>query len=1253
MGTKAEKFFALLVKCPVLCLQLLSLAILCFITALSSTSFDLTTNDQALLADLEQHVQSDFDELVAHIEQVASEAHSEANDDEFVRLYKEYGISVIGFDTLTAKLLYWNSREYIPQYSQLARFGSQNDQEILRAKNRTYVVIATTEYNKHLGRLFFLIPMKVEYAIENEYLVNSAYLGKPSIFFSQPSITSSASFVLVKDSSSIVLRNQYGKIVYGLKWRNASEIREPYQTFSSVLYALAILFLLLGVVYWFYARYRGRLMYEIALYFIVLMFRSLMLVLGYPTEFIKIKLFSATTLALDTFTPSLGDLLINSVLFIWGAFILYRVSAHYINGSESRKVVAYLAMLYLFVSIISCYVISFYTDYLILNSKLTFELSDFTKVDVYSILAIIAILLSVVAFYLLLFSYALLLKSIRSCGSFQPSLHVALIVVIMLGWIFYDFSVNKGEYSLPYVQLTYVVSFVVVFLLAYVSNHPIRGTLISSLTTLSLLAGISNLSITVSLEKLTTMNLESLTQRYVEDRNLITESMFDGVIDNMSRDSSIWHLDSVGLSMENPFSYIIPQLLNKYLLSSFKQYDVRVFAFIGRRRVDNQFDNSPFVLNDQLIAQGRTLSPKLFFVPYGRSVTQNIYVSLVPIESQLYGRVILQIELHPKNYLAGMLYPQLLLDRSVKRRLILPPKYGLAIYVHGNLTRMEGEGDFPLKYAIDDMGYSTMRDDNFFWFVKRLNEEKFIIARAPKRSTFDKVTAFSFLFYLFAILFVCYSFKKVLIFLVSFRRNIYDLNFTTRIQLYLVVLTLLPLTAVWLLTTPLFEQFYYEETQLQLENNLIQVSRFLENDQHFMASISRSHTDPSPALIDLVTNISELLFSDLNVYRSNGELYITTRPKIFQMALASTIINPLPYITFMRGERTNMIVDESIGNLSYFSGYSPLVNQAGHITGYLNIPFLSRQDVLKDKLRSFVAYLVNVYIIVILILVLASLFISKSITNPLRLLKQKIDETQIGRRPEPLYWKTKDEIGSIIASYNNMLLKLEASEKKLAKSEREMAWKEMARQVAHEIKNPLTPMKLSIQHLVRTLQSSNDERVKQVSDKISKTLLTQIDSLTAIANSFSQFATISVTDKSLFSLNQMLEDIQHLYNNSEGIDVTLHLPEEDVQLYADRNQLNRVLVNLIRNSIQADATTVSVTLRYGDELTVSITDNGKGIDDAIKDKIFEPNFSTKTSGMGLGLAICRRIIEAMGGTIVFESKLGVGTTFYLSFPRSD
>jgi nitrogen fixation/metabolism regulation signal transduction histidine kinase len=263
-------------------------------------------------------------------------------------------------------------------------------------------------------------------------------------------------------------------------------------------------------------------------------------------------------------------------------------------------------------------------------------------------------------------------------------------------------------------------------------------------------------------------------------------------------------------------------------------------------------------------------------------------------------------------------------------------------------------------------------------------------------------------------------------------------------------------------------------------------------------------------------------------------------------------------------------------------------------------------------------------------------------------------EVNLGRVNEEITWKNKDEIGALVDEYNKMVKKLEASADALAKSEREGAWREMARQVAHEIKNPLTPMKLSIQHLQRAIDSGSPN-VKDLSERMAATLIEQIDQLAKIAADFSQFANIGNIKPEVVNVEHVLQSLVGLYSSDSRLAIHFESEVTEPRIFADKTQVNRLFTNLIKNAVEASQDNelinvwISIANREG-LFVVSIRDEGAGVPPEMQKKIFSPNFTTKSSGTGLGLAICRAIVEKANGNIWFETEEGKGTTFFVSFP---
>jgi nitrogen fixation/metabolism regulation signal transduction histidine kinase len=346
--------------------------------------------------------------------------------------------------------------------------------------------------------------------------------------------------------------------------------------------------------------------------------------------------------------------------------------------------------------------------------------------------------------------------------------------------------------------------------------------------------------------------------------------------------------------------------------------------------------------------------------------------------------------------------------------------------------------------------------------------------------------------------------------------------------------------------------------------------------------------------------------------------------------------------------------DEKIGTLKYLSNYVPVLDESGHQYAYLNIPYFTSQTKLRQEISNFLVAIINLNAFIFLIAGIVALFITNRITRSFTFISNRMKQVNLGKINEAIKWKRKDEIGELVEEYNKMVAKLDDSAIALAKSEREGAWREMARQVAHEIKNPLTPMKLSLQYLQKAIDN-NSGNVMELSKSVARTLVEQIDHLSQIAGEFSQFANIGNPRNETFDLNESLDMVTHLHGAEEKLIINWEPVNGAVLIHADKTHINRLFTNLIQNAMQAvpeervPRIDISEVVN-NDKVLIVIKDNGNGIPEAMQSKIFTPNFTTKTSGTGLGLAMCKGIVEQSHGKIWFETKEGKGTNFYIELP---
>lgn len=589
----------------------------------------------------------------------------------------------------------------------------------------------------------------------------------------------------------------------------------------------------------------------------------------------------------------------------------------------------------------------------------------------------------------------------------------------------------------------------------------------------------------------------------------------------------------------------------------------------------------------------------------------------------------------------------------------LPRKYSLAVYDRGQLV-FAHQYDYPVAlgdpdqytpgvfYAVPtapDRMDITMRDAGGRVFLIGKKEEGI----GQVLSLFSLVfTIFSLLLFLLAGLNAIFQFLPGNMELTISPRP----SFRNKIQIAVVMIILLTFGLVGLLTV------YYLRTSSRAD----ELRRYDERLRTLANSVRQSISPENEtwridmrqaSRIALAQNVNSQVYDpEGNLIRPPEESERSVRSIPVKMAF-------LPKIILDAGSRDYFLNVSGADGRRLEGGEAGYVaiHHGGSASGYLELneilPGTGESD---DPGSTFIMTLLNAYVFIFLLAITMAVFMSRSITRPVEKLSEKLKKIRLGKKNETISWSIDDEIGELIRDYNAMVTKLDESALLLAQSERDLAWREMAKQVAHEIKNPLTPMKLSIQYLQNASARGDQAGLPEMIHRVARTLIEQIENLTHIASEFSSYAKMPQAQNEVFVLNDVVASVHDLFRKREDMDIQLQVPINDLYVFADKSQMIRVLNNVVKNAMQSIPATrrglIVIKLTFSDDFVIlSVSDNGTGIDEHMRDKVFYPNFTTKSSGMGLGLAICSDIIQSFDGRIYFETEKGVGTTFFITLPR--
>lgn len=971
--------------------------------------------------------------------------------------------------------------------------------------------------------------------------------------------------------------------------------------------------------------------------------RVLMTALNYPGRFVQSALFDPQVFASSNLNRSLGDLFLNMISL---AVICYFLFKHYhrfkslnliyekpilrISFSLLSAVLYFFAILFPFVVIQTVYN----------NSSIVLDISQSLQFDVLRVIALVIVLLSWVCSFL--FSHAFL----RLLISLARRNYVVLII-IGGGLIFLGINTLTGQHYL-YPLLIGIIYFFVVYLLRFYR----KLQKVSYVTFTYLFTAIIAFA-TVSTVAIRHFNIEEkiesqfrFADNFLIDRDVFAEYLLHEVAHKISADVFIQsRVSSPFLSKD-----AIRQKVRKVFVPSyFNKYDVEVLLFGAG---GNPLSNRSSISFSQLINEYdkeafQTDYDRVYFINDPTSEVTHRYLVVSPIVKSGITAGFVVLELLLKRVIPESVYPELLIDNRFQQ---FYKVHDFSYAVYGKeILYSSGVFNYETRFKREYLGdprihlEGIIRDNHIHVAVEDGNNRVAVVT-TPLTPPEYILANFSFLLVLGLSLLLIFIIIEGLITLFQGR----TLFYSARIQLVLNLAFFLPLIIVSATTLRLASI----TSQEQLNEEYLDKSKSFANQMESILEESANVDDENYiGFENQLTDLAKLFNMDANVYSPKGYLLATTQQLIFESGLIAPYVNPDALNRIRHGE-SNLIATEKIGNLDYSVSVAVMKSPlTGKVIGILSLPFFQSVSSLEKIQINVLANILNIFAIVFITLIILSYLVSEWLTFPLRFITRSLSRTTLTKNNEPLKWGAHDEIGMMVKEYNMMLYKLGESKAELEQTQRERAWREMAQQVAHEIKNPLTPMKLTLQQLERSLNA--DSNSKEKIQKALPALLSQVDILNDIASSFSTFARMPEPDIKRLEIHALLKRAIDLHSQA-GL-INLRLVGKELYVMGDDQLLGRIFSNIILNAFQAARPGVVPRLDISmeiihDHCRLVFEDNGKGIDAKLAERVFVPHFSTKRSGSGLGLAIAKQGIEHMKGKIWFESEAGKGTTFFIELP---
>ncbi len=463
------------------------------------------------------------------------------------------------------------------------------------------------------------------------------------------------------------------------------------------------------------------------------------------------------------------------------------------------------------------------------------------------------------------------------------------------------------------------------------------------------------------------------------------------------------------------------------------------------------------------------------------------------------------------------------------------------------------------------------------------------------------------------------------------------------------VIVVVTFVLISIITIPQFKTQSDKYHSKRLERKEAQIQRSIA---YFSKELreNRNVEERDSILAEKIYEVSDVQSVKFSIYSIDGKLINSTLPKKEINTISSDLLSKI-----LNQTDSKIIQITQIEDVQYRSSYSLIIDDNFNPLWILNLPYYDDDNLNSYELDSFLIILGEVYFFLLILSIIISYFVSQYMTQAISQIALKMKQTRLDKRNSKIKIKARSkEVKSLVESYNNMVEMLDKNVKELSKSNKEQAWRQMAKQVAHEIKNPLTPMKLSVQSFERNFHENgknNEEKVKE----FSQTIIQQIDTMSSIASAFSNFAEMPVQQGEQTNIVKAIKLALEIFKEEN---VSFKSNFEKIIINIDKPQIVRIITNLVKNSIQAcqnvSSPKINVTIKKKDNLVeIKVHDNGHGIPEDVRPNVFEPNFTTKSGGMGLGLGMVKNLVNSYEGKINFETKIDKGTIFKITFPLAN
>lgn len=1195
--------------------------------------------------------QKDYNDFVRQTELMRKLVQRKESLEEFKRVAKkEYGIFLF-VETLSGnfELLFWNNQKILPP---VADYTLKDGEYFQQLANGHYLTVKKTIRLPGLTNnvvAYAMIPIVYRYDFQH-----SDYL-KTHFAYDQKAINK----IYITDArTSYVVRSLSGKPLFYLDRKAHAPLAE--ESTATTFLRIAAFVLLLAYIYFLaesFTRKNGSVNGILFLFFILLFVRIILFLFPDFFSFRQFPLFDPTIYSTNWVNRSLGDLLLNTAFFCWMVvFAWYNIGpVHRLPRFLTGKRVMAAGAAALYFLVLSTFQFANVVKSLVADSRISFNVIDFFSLDLYTVLGFVELALLTLSYY---YFTRLLFRFIFP--AFKGRNVLIYFILAVTGLIFLSFQVNNRIILFHLPVLLWLLIYTLVFSQEKFIINRFQITIAGILFWIFIFS-ISLAVVILSENKKKEIRIrKSIAEKYDQLTDPSAERTLSIALTYLDNEFLVRNFQRFQDEEQN--RRIRDSIISENITGYINKYETKIYVFDSLNNAINNDDRLTYAeLNNLFTNQSKeTGTPGLYY--HETSFDQFTYITKRVIKKdKLQGSFFILST--PKKYSTDALYPELF-RRINENDAENSPIYSYAVYSKNLLISSSTKYPFRINLTNEEVPKEEFKhvmtgEYDELWY--KPNNQKVVIVAKKRNTLIESITLFSYLFCAFLFMVALLQLISILLKAGNDRKALqifWQLNIRSQVHSTIIFISILSFLIIGIATISFFISRYNRNNIDKLSRTagilVKEMQKRSEDLSIFDDFISIYDSVTIDNVRNLIEEVADIHNVDVNVYDEEGNLTVSSEAEVYKRGILSNKMHPEAFYHLNRLRQVQYVQQEKMSSLEYLSIYSVVRNEKGDVIAYLNIPYFLSQIDVNQEISNFLVTIINLNAFIFLIAGIIALFITNKITRSFSIIGDKMKEIRLGKTNEEIEWNRKDEIGELVKQYNKMVQQLEKSAEALAKSEREGAWREMARQVAHEIKNPLTPMKLSIQYLQKAIHS-NKTNVKELTSSVANTLIEQIDHLSKIAADFSRFANIGNRNLEVFDLHQVIENLKDLYSANPDVEVLWKREEAPIWMKADKTHMNRLLTNLLTNSIDACNGQGKCRIQIIEEqkdstILLQIKDNGEGISKEMQPKIFTPNFTTKSSGTGLGLAMCKSIVEQAGGKIWFETERGIGTTFFVELP---